>query len=166
MASEAKLLVDFQDAREQEQWYAVNDGVMGGVSSGGFAVGESTGVFAGEVSLENNGGFASVRRRPRDYGLSGMQAIRLRALGDGKTYRFRIKTDETFDGVFYQTHFKTEKDAWEEHVLPFAEFYASFRGRRVEAPPLDPVQIRQIGFLIAEKQTGPFRLEIDWIKAE
>ncbi len=45
-----------------EPWRAINDGVMGGISAGRM-VGIDYGLsFEGELSLENNGGFASVRR--------------------------------------------------------------------------------------------------------
>ena len=30
-------------------------------------------------------------------------------------------------------------------------------------PPLDPKEIKQLGFMISDKQVGNFRLEIDWI---
>jgi monofunctional biosynthetic peptidoglycan transglycosylase len=166
MGHEERVLVDFRAGEEKDRWIAINDGVMGGVSLGRLVVTDSSGVFSGHVSLENNGGFASVRRQPQDHELRGAEAIRIRVKGDGKIYRFRIKTDDTFDGAFYQTHFETRDGEWTEHTLPLHDFYASFRGRRVDAPALDGSRIRQIGFLIAEKQAGPFRLEIEWVKAD
>ena len=39
-------------------------------------------------------------------------------------------------------------------------------GRALDnVPALDPSAIYQFGFLISDKQAGPFNLEIDWIKA-
>jgi hypothetical protein len=32
-------------------------------------------------------------------------------------------------------------------------------------PPLNPAKVSSVGFLISDKQAGPFRLEIGWIKA-
>ncbi|MFN0149358.1 MAG: CIA30 family protein [bacterium] len=165
MTEEERTLVDFHSVDEGKRWVAVNDGVMGGVSSGGFVVAESIGVFTGRVSLENNGGFASVRRRSQDYAMEGATGFLIRVKGDGKVYRFRVKTDDAFDGVFYQSAFETRDGEWTEHRLAFSEFHASFRGRTLDAPPIDPRRIRQIGFLIAEKQEGTFRLQVDWIKA-
>ena len=44
------------------EWIIVNDGVMGGLSSSRFTDSDSSfATFNGELSLENNGGFASVR---------------------------------------------------------------------------------------------------------
>ena len=46
----------------------MNDGVMGGVSDGRFRVTErQTLEFYGTLSLENNGGFASVSSCPRSF---------------------------------------------------------------------------------------------------
>ena len=57
------------DTSESGLWRSVNDGVMGGLSRGSLRiVAAGVGIFEGEVSLENNGGFASVRATigPRD----------------------------------------------------------------------------------------------------
>jgi monofunctional biosynthetic peptidoglycan transglycosylase len=167
MADDVRLLADFTDAREQDLWRSVDDGVMGGLSQSRLTVtAEGTGVFTGVVSLENNGGFASVRRAPVGYGIDGFTGIRLAVRGDGKRYRFRARTDDRFDGVAYQADFATTRGAWVTVKIPFDVFQASWRGMRVpDAPRLDPGAIRQIGFLIADKQEGEFRLEVQRIEA-
>ena len=120
-----------------------------------------TAVFRGTVSLENNGGFASVRSGPAEFDMEGYAGIRLRVHGDGNDYRLRLRTTDSFDGVAYQQTFGTTAGKWITIDIPFADFTASFRGRRVpDAPALNPSNIRQIGFLIADRQTGPFALEI------
>jgi monofunctional biosynthetic peptidoglycan transglycosylase len=161
-------LFDFTTAEEGDSWTVVNDGVMGGLSRSRFVVNDdSTATFSGVVSLENNGGFASVRTRPRDFGLGGCTHIRLRVRGDGNTYQLRLRLDDNFDGVAYQALFATAADGWQEVTLPIADFRPTFRGRTVrDAPPVDPFSIRQVGFLISEKQEGPFALQIDWIRAD
>ena len=46
----------------------------------------------------------------------------------------------------------------------FSAFEPVFRGRRVpDHPPLDPAEVKTLGLLIADKQAGPFRLELEWI---
>ena len=49
---------------EQRRWYAVDDGVMGGVSQSGFRVEAGAGCFCGEVSLENGGGLPQCAVNP------------------------------------------------------------------------------------------------------
>lgn len=60
-------LFGFDSPDAAQQWQAVNDGVMGGISDGRFRItADQTMEFFGTLSLENNGGFASVRSRPAD----------------------------------------------------------------------------------------------------
>jgi monofunctional biosynthetic peptidoglycan transglycosylase len=57
-------------------------------------------------------------------------------------------------------------DTWVTVQVPFADLRPTFRGRLLRnRPALEGAAVRQIGFMIADKQEGPFRLEIDWIKA-
>ena len=85
---------------------------------------------------------------------------------DGHRYRLRFRTDDGYDGVAYQASFDTVTDNWRVIHVRFSDCMPTFRGRRVSnAPSLDGRLIQQIGFMIADKQEGPFRLEIDWVKA-
>ena len=167
METARKTLIDFSKSAEKENWRIVNDVVMGGVSQSEIIIThESTAIFRGELSLENNGGFASVRTNPMDYQLDGYTAIAARVKSDGRTYQLRLRTDDGFDGISYQSEFETTDGEWITVELPFSEFMATFHGRRVpDAPVLDPGNIRQIGFLIADNKEGSFRLEIGWIGA-
>jgi monofunctional biosynthetic peptidoglycan transglycosylase len=127
---------------------------------------ERTGLFKGTVSLENNGGFASVRSVPSDFGLAGYRGLALHIKGDGRRYQLRLRTSGRFDGVAYASSFETEEGKWITVRVDFKTCSPTFRGRTVrDAPPLDPAIIRQIGILIGDYQEGPFRLEIDTIKA-
>ncbi|MGD8699988.1 MAG: CIA30 family protein [Gemmatimonadales bacterium] len=160
------VLVDFARSTAAD-WYVVNDGVMGGVSSSDMEVtADGTGVFAGRLSLENNGGFASVRTAPATSDLSAFAGLVLRVRGDGRRYQMRLRTDARFDGLAYRAEFDTEADRWITVVLPFDAFVPTFRGYvPPNAPPLDPGAIRQFGLLIADGQEGEFRLEVERIIA-
>lgn len=166
MTAKRKLICDFIHP-PLLRWTSVNDVVMGGVSDSLMQVLEDgTGVFAGHLSLENNGGFASVRAPLPENDFTGYDGIVLRVKGDGKRYSFRVRTDMLFDGVVYRQEFDTVAGKWMDVELPFSDFKPSFRGRIVpDAPPLDPSRIFQIGFLISEKQEGSFRLEVESIDA-
>jgi NADH dehydrogenase [ubiquinone] 1 alpha subcomplex assembly factor 1 len=61
----SRLLVAFDGPASVLPWSAIDDAVMGGLSSSRLlfaAAGHAD--FIGTVSLANNGGFASVRTRP------------------------------------------------------------------------------------------------------
>lgn len=162
-----KTLFDFQAATRSPAWEVVNDDVMGGVSTSQFQV-QTNGVavFSGMVRMENNGGFASVRSQPVRENLTGLAAFVLRVRGDGRRYKFSVRSGAGFDTPLYQCSFTTKPGEWEEHRLAFSEFVPTFRGRVLtDVPPLNPAKNNSVGFLISDKQAGPFRLEIGWIKA-
>ena len=162
----AYILFSFAVAEACAGWYSIDDPVMGGLSWSRVEC-TTTGTmrFSGVVSLENNGGFASIRSPAGRYDLSAYDELRLRVKGDGKTYKLNLKPDSGLDGVQYQATFETS-GARQEIELPFAMFEPRFRGRPVrDAPPLDPARVASFGFLISDKQAGPFALEIERIEA-
>ena len=160
------MLIKFTDAEESQCWTTINDDVMGGISQSRFELSDSaTGIFSGQLSLENNGGFASIRKRSDSFNLNDCSGVILRVKGDGRRYQFRVRTDDQYDGIAYRALFITDAKQWQTVTLNFESFCASFRGRSVpDAEVLSPQKIRQIGFLLADKQSGSFRLEIAWIK--
>jgi hypothetical protein len=164
---EEKVVFDFDTPDQVQDWLAVNDGVMGGISQSRMIFSSAgTAIFQGDVSLENNGGFASVRTYPVNYQLDDFEGLLLRVNGDGQRYKFRLRANDYFDGIAYQTDFQTHPDSWLTIRMPFDQFVPVFRGVVVpDAPPLDGASIAQMGFMISNKQAGPFQLEVDWIKA-
>ncbi|NTU59137.1 MAG: CIA30 family protein [Chlorobiaceae bacterium] len=148
-------------------WRNVDDVVMGGMSRSAMQLLEDGGaIFTGVLSLERNGGFASVRSIPYAHDYQDCDRFLIRVMGDGRKYSFRVRNDERFDGVVYASDFETVAGEWVVVEVPFAGFKPLFRGKVVSgAPPMDHGNVVQIGFLVASKQEGPFSLRIDWIKA-
>ena len=165
-ASSEKMIFDFQAATNSTKWQVVNDDVMGGVSTSQFQLLTNGGaIFSGVVSLENNGGFASVRSTPVRENLNGTDALVLRVRGDGRRYKFTVRTEAGFNALNYQAEFTTKRGEWEEHRLTFKDFMPTFRGRVLtDVPPLIPSKITSVGLLISDKKAGPFRLEMSWIR--
>jgi monofunctional biosynthetic peptidoglycan transglycosylase len=164
--SESRMTTVFGFEEGAEPWRNIDDAVMGGVSRSTMTGGSGTALFEGVVSLENNGGFASVRSRPANHALAGFDGVVVRMKGDGKTYAVRLRTSAAFDGVSYQSLVDTVPGEWIERRLPFSAFRPVFRGRPVPgSQPLEPAEIRTFGLLISGEQEGPFRLELDWIRA-
>ena len=155
------VIIDF--SRSETIWPHINDGVMGGVSSGRMAPGDGYATFQGVVSFDNNGGFSSVRSQPALHDLSEYDGLRVRLRGDGKRYGFRLKTDSSFDGVSYQVFVEPPAGEWVELELPFDDFVPVYRGRVVrDHPKLNPARIMTFGLIIS-RQEGPFRLDVQSI---
>ena len=161
------LIHQFDTPSSTQNWHPINDGVMGGASISRLRFDlQGCAVFEGEVSLQNNGGFASVRTPSLKLGGPGTRAYLLTAWGDGRTYKLNLRTDAGFDGVNYQASFMPAAGHWSQAVLPVAEFLATFRGRVVQAAPaLRPELVIQVGLMISDKQAGPFRLRVRSIAA-
>ena len=163
------MMTVFNFAKESDarRWPATNDGVMGGISQGQSDITpDGTLRFFGNVSLENNGGFSSIRSLEEKRDLSDYDGILIRVRGDGNRYALNIRTDVRIRAGSYRVKFDTEADKWLELFLPFAGFRAtSFGVEQTDAPPLNPRKIQSFGFLISDKQAGAFNLEVDWIKA-
>jgi monofunctional biosynthetic peptidoglycan transglycosylase len=167
VAQGENLIFDFRGQDEAARWVRVNDGVMGGLSQSEMRfTAQGTALFEGTLSLENNGGFASVRTIPDDFALGGYTGLAVRVKGDGRRYMLRLRTDRYLDGAAYESGFDTVAETWVTVRVPFRDFVPTFRSRRLRnMPAIDGADVRQIGFMLADKQAGPFRLEIDWIKA-
>lgn len=147
-------------AGQTTPWVSVNDSVMGGVSTSSMTYTEQGLRFSGNVSLANNGGFASVRRvislnLPEDHHLI------LTVAGDGNTYQLRFRTERGFDGVAYSASFNTKANTTTQHVFNLADFKPVWRGRSVpNRPKLTWQDVIQMGFMLTDKQTGEFVLDI------
>lgn len=149
-------------------WYTVNDDVMGGVSTSTVSIDPEAQrlTFSGNLSLENNGGFASIRSQWTAYDLGLYDGIAMRILGDGNIYRFRIRTEDSGPEISYTALFETEVNAWQVIYIPFSEMTPLYRGRVVNGVgPLDPTSIRSFGLMLANGHQGEFLLEVDWIRA-
>ena len=166
-AASERILFDFRALTNSPAWQIVNDDVMGGVSTSRFQILTNGGaVFSGVVSLENNGGFASVRSAPGLHDLTDCRCFVIRLRGDGRRYKFTARTETGFDAPLYQCAFETKRGEWEEHRLAFKDFVPTFRGRTLTGvPPLNAANVTSVGFLISDQQAGPFRLEIVSIRA-
>lgn len=157
------LLFDFNEKTNPLEWRIIDDVVMGGISDGKFKIDENgNGVFFGNVSTENNGGFSSVRYQMNTKDISGFSKVNIRLKGDGKNYQFRIK-DDINSYYSYITTFKTSGE-WETVTLNLKDLYPSFRGQTLNLPNFDGKFLEEIVFLIGNKKDESFELKLDKIE--
>ncbi len=158
------LLFATTEANANARWYVVNDSVMGGISNSQVLYENDNLVFTGNVSLANNGGFASIRTL-LDVQSQDITKIMLRIKGDGQTYQLRLRTNEYMDGAAYTRSFSTTKSEWLNIEFLPEDFQLTYRGRLLEQQPtINFKDIKQLGFMIAGKQAGEFRLEVGKIE--
>jgi len=156
-------ICDFTKESDLSNWMVVDDVVMGGRSDGNFYINsDGHGVFEGAVSLENNGGFSSIRCRFEQTNVENFSKIVIRLKGDGKKYQVRVKTDAE-DYYSYITYISTTED-WETIEVSLDEMYPSFRGRKLNEPNFPGKQMEEFAFLIGNKKAESFKLMIDKIE--
>ena len=156
------IIFQFNTASDLGQWQVVDDVVMGGRSNGKLELNENgNGIFKGEVSIENNGGFSSIHHELEAKNTIGKRAVTLRIKGDGSDFQFRIKAS-TRDRHYYIYNFKTSGD-WETISIPLSDMSPSFRGYSLQIPNFNHNKIEQIGVLKSSKENNTFKLEIKHI---
>ncbi|MGC6459866.1 MAG: CIA30 family protein [Akkermansiaceae bacterium] len=163
------ILQDFDNAAEAgKQWKTVNDNVMGGRSKGGPAFADGKLTFSGSTNT-NGGGFSSIRTNPAPVDLSGYAGILMRIKSDGRGYTTSIRTNVSRGA--WKTPFRAALTApageWATVFVPFEDFKPTMFGNRItkNAPKLDVSKFQSVGFHLYDKKDGPFKLEVDWIKA-
>lgn len=157
------LLFDFQKDADANSWRIVDDGVMGGKSNGSFSITEAGhGKFNGTISLENNGGFSSVRHSFKAVDVSEYSKICVRLKGDGKSYQLRIKQDT--DEYYSYIHSFDTSGAWETISINLDAFVPSFRGQRLRRPNFSHDVIEEVVFLFGNKKEESFTLLLDYIE--
>ena len=175
-----KVLFDFTNPTTdiKEIWGAIDDVVMGGVSQSQIRLANNQAIFSGNVSTDNNGGFASVRTRNFEppLNLSDYEGIELRVKGDGKRYKFITRCEGKWDGVGYCYSFDTVYNFPTTIRIPFKDLIPVFRAKTVrDAEPLDSSKIYSLqlmlskfeydGTLNPKFEAGTFGIEIEYIKA-
>lgn len=153
------ILFNSKNQANLSQWQLVTDVVMGGKSQSRFLANkEGFAEFSGQVSLENNGGFASVKYHMEPMQVAAFSKMYIKVKGDGNRYQFRLKTSKK-DTHSYISYFKTT-GKWQTLEFQLADFYPTYRGRTLKLPNFPGKLLEEIGFLIANKKTQDFKLEI------
>jgi hypothetical protein len=156
-------IFDFGEG-DASRWGVVNDGVMGGRSQGFGQIEGGTMTFEGTL-VTRGGGFTSVRTSRRA-DLGGYDGLELRVRGGGRTFEVEVDdgTRRGWRQVSRRAPFPTTV-AWTWVRVPFDDLRTTVFGRSVSAPDLDRSSIRGFGIYIADGKNGPFRLEVDEIRA-
>jgi NADH dehydrogenase [ubiquinone] 1 alpha subcomplex assembly factor 1 len=162
-ATKAVRIADFEAS--ESPWQVVNDGVMGGVSTSRFTRTKGIATFRGQVRLDNNGGFASIRSQARLPTIpTTAEAFAVRLRGDGRSYQITVDTDL---GWFWYTQ-PTVKSRWATVVIPFDRLVPVSRFGEPEVRDSyrpNTHQLETLGVLISNKRREQFTIEVDWIEA-
>ncbi|MBT8037620.1 MAG: CIA30 family protein [Verrucomicrobiae bacterium] len=159
-----QTLDDFKKTRAAGTWMSVNDGVMGGISRGGAVISKQKNlVFKGEISLENNGGFSSIRTRGEKLDLSAYDGIEVNVKGDGRMYYLTTRSHGR-RMLAYWSPIQPPKGEWTVIRVPFDSFYATYFGKKIPALSLNTGKVSSLGVMLYDKKPGAFAIEFESIK--
>ena len=122
--------------------------------------------FTGKVSLENNGGFASVRSDYQLRDLSGFSKLKLRYRSEGYDFAFSMNKDRRFWIPNYKHNLVQTDWEWKTIELELMDFKEYYIGRPTggKISEVELARIVQIGFITNEKRAGAFKIEIDYLE--
>lgn len=156
-------IFSFSKNVDASNWKIVDDVVMGGKSNGTFTINnDGFGEFKGKISLQNNGGFSSVRYTTKSLKLNKYSKITIKLKGDSKAYQFRIKANSS-DKHSYIKPFTTSGN-WEDITINLSSMHPAFRGNTLNSPNFNKETISELAFLIGNKKEETFKLLIKSIE--
>lgn len=147
---------------ESNDWFIVNDGVMGGRSDARGGIGESVLTWTGTI-VTQGGGFSSIRGAV-DGQLVGATELAMRIRTDGRAYEL-LADDASSNRVTHYNPIDAAGGDWEIATVPLTGMEPRIFGNLVTADPFDPDRATQIGVILADGIDGDFSFEIDWIDA-
>ncbi|CAI8431051.1 MAG: Uncharacterised protein [Flavobacterium sp. SCGC AAA160-P02] len=158
--------IDFGIAKNGNNWWVVNDGVMGGLSEGIKILTKNSILFKGIISLDNNGGFSSLRRSLADKDLTQYNEveIRYRSLGISQALTFAVSNRWYIPN--YKVRLEGTLGQWETRTIKLSDFKKFYLGNPMnDYLKKEAIQkIVRIGVITDEKKYGGFEFEIDYIE--
>lgn len=154
--------LDFNSAMTVQAWRPVNDGVMGGLSSGGARYENESLIFEGLINT-NGGGFSSIRLPLSQGSLAGYSGLRFRVKSDGRIYKLTLRGSTSYRGrsVSFQAPLPaTPEGEWADVMVDFNALQPTLFGQALRGVEFDITQIQEMGLIIADGKDGPFRLEV------
>jgi len=162
------LEYDFGQDKSGYNWRVINDGVMGGLSRGQAKLTENSLFYTGDISLENNGGFSSLKAPFVRTDLSAFKTVVLRYRHSGHQLGLTFEWHPRFWRTYHKQILETTKGEWQTVRFDLNKI-PQFRltgptGRVMQEKDLK--RIIRIGFIASEKKSTSFEFEIDYLRFE
>lgn len=157
--------INFGKESGGQDWWVLNDGVMGGLSQGAIQFTDESLLFKGKVSLENNGGFASIRSPFQAIDLSTTEMIEIRYRATGQSFALTLAKDRRYYIPNYKHSLPETAGEWKTVQMPLKNFKEHQVGRPTGnflTPELRN-QIIRMGLITNDKRASDFELEVDYL---
>jgi len=161
-------LIDFGNSTEKNQeWLLLSDNIMGGVTKSKIEYTSNSVLLSGDISLDNYGGFASMKTKYKSVDLSKYIGIKIKFKSTNQKFAFTLEDNQNWTQPNYKREFSSKKDdTWEEVTIYFKDFQEIVIG----APTGNMMKLKSLknivrmGIMTYEKKEGPFSLEVDYLE--
>jgi len=161
-------IIDFGNSAEKNQeWKLLSDNVMGGVTKSKIEYTNNSVLLTGNISLDNYGGFSSIKTNYKNIDLSNFNGIKIKFKSANQKFAFTLEDNQNWMQPNFKREFSPKKDnTWEEVIIYFKDFQEVVIGKptgnRMKSKSLE--NIVRMGIMTYEKKEGPFSLEVDYIE--
>ncbi|MEM6584225.1 MAG: CIA30 family protein [Pseudomonadota bacterium] len=151
-------LVDFSEPQEFDRWRVVNDGVMGGLSSGQMRRDGEWMRYSGVINT-NGGGFSSIRRPLERGALANAVALKFNHDSDGRAYKLLLRSSASYRGrrISFQAPIPAQGDG---ALVDLADLKGSLRGYAIPNARFERGEAVEIGIILADGRDGPFEMAL------
>jgi NADH dehydrogenase [ubiquinone] 1 alpha subcomplex assembly factor 1 len=160
-------LIDFGNLTEKNQeWVLLSDNVMGGVTKSKIEYTNNSVLLFGNISLDNYGGFSSIKTKYKSFDLSKYMGIKIKFKSTNQKFAFTLEDNQNWTQPNYKHEFSAKKDdTWEEVIIYFKDFQEIVigepTGNMMKSESLK--NIVRMGIMTYEKKEGPFSIEVDFV---
>jgi hypothetical protein len=161
-------IIDFGNSAEKNQeWILLSDNIMGGVTKSKIEYTNNSVLLSGNISLDNYGGFSSIKTKYKSVDLSKYIGIKIKFKSTNQKFAFTLEDNQNWTQPNYKREFYPKKDnTWEEVVIYFKDFQEIVigepTGNMMKSKSLK--YIVRMGIMTYEKKEGPFSLEVDYVE--
>lgn len=150
-----------------QDWVMISDNIMGGVTKSKLQYTQNSLVLTGTISLDNYGGFSSVKTRFKNIDLSQYKGLKIRCKSSGQKFAFTLEDSQNWTLPNYKgDFFNSIENEWEWITLYFKDFkeYQIGEATGNDLPSSILYKILRLGIITTEKKEGPFMIEVDCIE--
>jgi len=154
-----------RDRLNVSDWKVVVDAVMGGKSQAIIVHTDSSIILEGTVSLENNGGFASMRTKEFNFDISKYSNVTITYRSTGQSFSFYINRYRKHYEPKFRTDIPITHGEWSTIKVDLSAFKIIQLGKEIdgEITKQDLSKIIKLGFISNTKAATHFMLEVDTI---
>ena len=166
--SKKNPVINFGNANGRtKDWVMISDNIMGGVTQSKLQYSENSMVLNGTISLDNYGGFSSIKTNFNTFDLSAYDGVKIKYKSTGQKFAFTLEDSKNWTMPNYKGAFNSsDSNTWQEATILFKDFKQYQIGEPTGKKLITAVlkNIVRLGIITTEKKEGPFSIEVESIE--